>query len=225
MRGQAQAGQADQAGLKTRLYGCRGITLVEATIVLTVAAILTAAAAPIASRTLDRAKLARASDDAAAIKTAINNFVNGFTSFTPFTTTGTNGGATVEMLVGDGDIPFSSIGATIWDDVVNPAAATQVDFLERHLVTNTPGGAGAYTTGGGTPWRGAYINAPIDPDPWGNRYAVNVNYFRTTTTNDVFVLSAGPDEEVDTAFTINGATPGGDDIINVVRRDAGQTVP
>jgi hypothetical protein len=129
------------------------------------------------------------------------------------------------MLVGDGDIPFSAIGATIWDDVVNPAAATQVDFLERHLVTNTPGGAGVYTTGGGTPWRGAYINGPIDPDPWGNRYAVNVNYFRTTTTNDVFVLSAGPDEEIDTQFTINGATPGGDDIIAVVRRDAGLTVP
>jgi hypothetical protein len=41
----------------------------------------------------------------------------------------------------------------------------------------------------------------------------------------VFVLSAGPDEEIDTQFTINGATPGGDDIINVVRRDAGLTVP
>lgn len=203
----------------------RGITLIEATIVLTVAAILTAAAAPIASRTLDRAKLARASDDAVAIKTAINNFVSAFTSFTPFTTTGTNGGATVEMLVSDGDIPFSAIGATVWDDVVNPAVSPEVDFLERHLVTNTPGGAGAYTTAGGGPWRGAYINAPINPDPWGNRYAVNVNYFRTTTTNDVFVLSAGPDEEINTAFTMNGAIPGGDDIIAVVRRDAGLTVP
>jgi type II secretory pathway pseudopilin PulG len=208
-----------------RLYVNRGITLVEATIVLTVAAILAAAAAPIASRTLDRAKLARAGDDAVAIKTAINNFVNGFTSFTPFTTTGTNGGNTIEMLVSDGDIPLSAIGATVWDDVVNPAAGNEVDFLERHLVTNTPGGAGAYTTAGAGPWRGTYINAPIDPDPWGNRYAVNVNYFRTTTTNDVFVLSAGPDEEINTAFTINGATPGGDDIIAVVRRDSGLTVP
>lgn len=207
------------------MRGSRGITLVEATIVLTVAAILAAAAAPIASRTLDRAKLARASDDAVAIKTAINTFVGEFTSFTPFTVTGTNGGATVEMLVSDGDIPFSAIGATIWDDVVNPAAATQVDFLERHLVTNTPGGGGAYTTGGGGPWRGAYITAPIDPDPWGNRYAVNVNYFRTATSNDVFVLSAGPDEEVNTAFTVNGVTPGGDDIIAVVRRHNGLTVP
>jgi type II secretory pathway pseudopilin PulG len=203
----------------------RGITLVEATIVLTVAALLAAAAAPVASRTLDRAKLARASQDAVAIKTAINTFVSGFTSFTPFTTTGTNGGSTVEMLVSDGDIPFTAIGATIWDNVVDPAAATQVDFLERHLVTNTPGGAGAYTTGGGGPWRGAYINAPIDPDPWGNRYAVNVDYFRTATTNDVFVLSAGPDEEINTPFTVNGATPGGDDIIAVVRRDNGLTVP
>jgi type II secretory pathway pseudopilin PulG len=207
------------------MRGQRGITLIEATIVLTVAAILAAAAAPVASRTLDRAKLARASDDAKAIKTAIDNFVNGFTSFTPFTTTGANGGATVEMLVSDGDIPSSAIGATIWDDVVNPAAAAEVDFLERHLVTNAPGGAGAYTTAGAGPWRGAYINAPIDPDPWGNRYAVNVNYFRTATTNDVFVLTAGPDEEINTAFTVNGATPGGDDIIAVIRRDAGLTVP
>lgn len=214
-----------KVGLKTRLYEMTGVTLIEATIVLTVAAILAAAAAPVASRTLDRAKLTRASDDADAIKTAINTFVSTFTSFTPFTTTGTSGGSTVEMLVGDGDIPASAVGATIWDDVVNPAAATQVDFLERHLVTNTPGGAGAYSTGVANPWRGAYIDAPIDPDPWGNRYAVNVNYFRTTTTNDVFVLSAGPDEEINTAFTVNGATPGGDDIIAIVRRDAGLTVP
>ena len=203
----------------------RGITLVEATIVLTVAAILTAAAAPIASRTLDRAKLARASDDATTIKTAINNFVSEFTSFTPFTTTGTSLGNTIEMLVSDGDIPVSAIGATVWDDVVNPAAANEVDFLERHLVMNTPGGAGAYTTAGLTPWRGAYISAPVNPDPWGNRYAVNVNYFRTTTSNDVIVLSAGPDEEINTPFTVNGATPGGDDIIAVVRRDSGVTVP
>jgi type II secretory pathway pseudopilin PulG len=203
-----------------------GVTLVEATIVLAVAAILSAAAAPIASRTLDRARIARAVEDTQAIKTAITNMINEI-SFTPFTVTGANGGATVEMLVSDGDIPASAIGATTWDDPVNPAAAVQVDFLERHLVTNTPGGAGAYSTGGrgGGAWRGAYINAPVDPDPWGNRYAVNVNYLRTATMNDVFVLSTGPDEEIDTGFTQNGAVPGEDDIIAIVQRDPGLTVP
>jgi prepilin-type N-terminal cleavage/methylation domain-containing protein len=210
-----------------RWRGDRGVTLVEATIVLTVAAILAAAAAPVASRTLDRAKLARAADDTKAIKTAIDNFIVEFIGFTPFTTTGAAGGATVQLLVGDGDTPrtLGAGGAAQWDDPVNPAAAQPVDFLERHIVTNTPGGAGAYTTAGVNPWRGSYINAPIDPDPWGNRYAVNSLHLRTTTTNDVFVLSAGPDEEVNTAFTVNGATPGGDDIIAVIRRDPGRTVP
>jgi type II secretory pathway pseudopilin PulG len=205
----------------------RGVTLLEATIVLAVAAVLSAAAAPIVSRTLDRARLARAVDDTKAIKTAINNFITEFTSFTPFTTTGVSGGTTIQMLVSDGDTPrtLGTGGAAQWDDPVNPAAAQPVDFLERHLVTNTPGGGGAYTTAGANPWRGSYINAPIDPDPWGNRYAVNTLHLRTTTTNDVFVLSAGPDEEVNTAFTVNGATPGGDDVIAIVRRDPGRTVP
>jgi type II secretory pathway pseudopilin PulG len=207
--------------------GERGITLVEATIVLTVAAILSAAAAPIASRAIDRARLARAVDDTSAIKTAIGNLLLEFTTFTPFTATGLAGGATVQMLVSDGDIPrtIGADGSALWDDVVNPAAVQPVDFLERHLVTNTPGGAGAYTTAGGAPWRGAYISALIDPDPWGNRYAVNVLHLRTTTTNDVFVMSPGPDEEIDTAFTVDGASPGDDDIIAVVRRDPGRTVP
>jgi type II secretory pathway pseudopilin PulG len=210
------------SGMKVRLCAHRGITLVEATIVLTVAAILAAAAAPVASRTLDRAKLARAADDTTAIKTAIDNMITEI-SFTPFTTNGTNGGTTVQMLVSDGDTPrtLGAGGAAQWDDPVNPAAAQPVDFLERHLVTNTPG----YSTAGANAWRGAYISTPIDPDPWGNRYAVNALHLRTTTTNDVFVLSSGPDEEINTAFTVNGATPGGDDIIAVVRRDPGRTVP
>jgi type II secretory pathway pseudopilin PulG len=188
-------------------------------------AILTAAAAPVASRTLDRARLARAVEDAKAIKTAINSFVTEHTLFVPFTSNGAAGGDVIEMLVGDGDIPFSGIGATNWDDPVTCcAAAVDVDFLERHLVTNTPIGGGAYSTliGG---WKGAYISAPIDPDPWGNRYAVNVQFLKTTTTNDVFVLSAGPDEEIDTAFALDGAAPQDDDIIVVIRRDNGLTVP
>ena len=113
-----------QAGLKTRLYGSAGVTLIEATIVLTVAAILAAAAAPVASRTLDRAQAGprrrrrRGDQDRdRQLRQRVHR------RFTPFTTTGPNGGATVEMLVSDGDIPFSAIGATIWDDVVNPAAA------------------------------------------------------------------------------------------------------
>jgi type II secretory pathway pseudopilin PulG len=204
-----------------------GITLFEATIVLAVAAILVAAAAPATSRTLDRTRLTRAQADAKAITAGINNFLGEFTSFSPFTTNGLSTGATVGMLVGDGDIPRSvgAGGSALWADPVNVAAASPVDFLERHLITNRPGGTGAYTTSGTTPWRGSYLNGPIDPDPWGNRYAVNVLYLRSTTANDVIVLSCGPDEEIDTAFAVNGMVPGDDDIYAIVRRDLGRTTP
>jgi type II secretory pathway pseudopilin PulG len=203
----------------------RGLTLIEATVVLAVTSLLVAMAAPATSRALETARMARAQSDVDAIAAAIHNFVSEFSSFTPFTSTGVSGGTTVQMLVSDGDIPREvEVGAS--SSWVNPVGTSpMVDFLERHLVTNTPIGGGSYTTGGGGPWRGAYISAPIDGDPWGNRYAVNTLYLRSTTTNDTFVLSAGPDEQIDSAFAINGAYPGDDDIISVIRRDPGLTVP
>jgi prepilin-type N-terminal cleavage/methylation domain-containing protein len=203
-----------------------GFSLVEATIVLAVAAVLAGAVAPSVSRTLAQGRQARAHNDVQAIRTAVHNVITEHTLFVPFTSTGAVDGDAIEMLVSDGDIPSSAIGATPWDDVVACcAAAVDVAFLEAHLVSNTDLGAvGSYSVGAGG-WRGAYINAPIDPDPWGNRYAVNAEYLKATTTNDVFVLSSGPDEEIDTPFTFNGARPGDDDIIAIVRRDDGLLVP
>jgi type II secretory pathway pseudopilin PulG len=213
--------------VRGRFLAQQGITLIEASLVLMITAILVAVAAPVTSRSLDSARLTRAQSDADAIGTAIHNFITEFTGFVPFTTTGLAGGTTVQMLVSDGDIAprVFPAGSTLWTQVVDPAAASPVDFLERHLVTNNPSGTGAYTTAGVAPWRGAYVNGPLDPDPWGNRYMVNVLHLRTTTTNDTFVLSAGPDEQISSAFTVNGATPGADDIISIIRRDPGLVVP
>jgi type II secretory pathway pseudopilin PulG len=203
-----------------------GFSIVEATIVLAVVAVLAGAVAPSVSRTLAQGRLARAQSDVQAIKIAVHNVLTEHTLFVPFTSTGAVDGDAIEMLVSDGDIPFTAIGATNWDNpIACCAGAVDVAFLEAHLVTNTGLGAtGSYSVGAGG-WRGAYINAPVDPDPWGNRYAVNTEYLKITTTNDVFVLSPGPDEEVDTPFTFNGARPGDDDIIAIIRRDDGMVVP
>ncbi len=82
-------------------------------------------------------------------------------------------------------------------------------------------------------WRGPYITAPIDPDPWGNRYASNVKFLdpQADSANinaalgnddgngyeyDVVVLCAGPDEEVDSAIEVDGFTAGDDDMGVVV---------
>lgn len=214
-----------------RASGEAGITLIEITIVLTVLAVISAVAAPTASRTLDRARVTRALGDQAGIRTAILAFANELPGYQGFNIDGTSPSATpVNMLVSDGDTPreASATGDARWDDPVDNATGL-VDFLERHLVTNNPRGnaAFAYPISGGNQWRGAYLTSPIDPDPWGNRYAVNTKYLQTpaNTKMDTFVLSAGPDEQIDTAFEKDGITPGDDDLITVVRRDRNLSVP
>ncbi len=164
----------------------------------------------------------------------------------------------VNLLVGDGDVPeLGADGSPAWVLKVNFSG---VDFMEYHLVTNNPGNSPANryrtptdlgkgpTDFPGDPmfardesggfnsefaWRGPYITAPIDPDPWGNRYAANVKFLDPQAdsininsevgtdagngyANDVVVLSAGPDEEVDTQIAVDGITPGDDDIFVVV---------
>lgn len=68
-------------------------------------------------------------------------------------------------------------------------------------------------------WRGPYLDA-VRPDPWGNRYMANVLWFTMPQFRDasgfvrpIIVLSAGPDEEIDTPFdAIGGFILGDDDI-------------
>jgi type II secretory pathway pseudopilin PulG len=90
-------------------------------------------------------------------------------------------------------------------------------------------------------WRGPYLRGPVGADPWGNRYAVNVAFLDpapnavspVTVSNitagfttadyprlDVFVISAGPDEEIDTKSAQDGAVPGDNDFIFVVSSHA-----
>ncbi len=68
-------------------------------------------------------------------------------------------------------------------------------------------------------WRGPYLDA-VRPDPWGNRYMANVLWFTMPQLQDssgfirpIIVLSAGPDEEIDTPFeSASGFILGDDDI-------------
>jgi type II secretory pathway pseudopilin PulG len=229
------------------------VSLVEVTIVLVAISILAAAAAPSAKRTVDAARLTRAIADETAIKSAILSFLGEVAApQTAFSINGTNpgigGAAIVQTLVSDGDIPRECVpaqGCTVaplWTNPVSNAGGL-TDFLERHLVTNNPRGSSAndYPVGAAA-WRGPYISAPVDPDPWGNRYAVNVEWLQNNSTcgnrsNDVFVLSAGPDEIIDTPYRIEAAgcgagtvgtgghVPINDDITTIVRRFVGLALP
>jgi type II secretory pathway pseudopilin PulG len=135
-----------------------------------------------------------------------------------------------------------------WTRAVNFA---DVDLLENHIVANRPGGKASnryrspadimmppLTQGneGGMDfanpsssgfnaefaWRGAYMTGPIEADPWGNRYMVNVQFLDFSPLNymhrafDVFILSAGANEYTETPFAQDGAITGGDDFIYVI---------
>jgi hypothetical protein len=144
----------------------------------------------------------------------------------------------VDLLVSDGKIPAVYIprtaGSPDWNTAVNDST---VQKLEYFLVTNTPSNvsANAYRTAigmsvagqfdpdeGGSfnsshAWRGAYLPGPIGADPWGNRYAVNVEYLArglgagpSGHVNDVIVISAGNNGLIETRYDTDGASNGND---------------
>jgi hypothetical protein len=203
--------------MNERLRAARGLTLLEVALLLTATTALVAALMPTLTATIAHAETTVATTAMTDIQTQVLDMLNDV-SFTSFTINGASGGTHVEILVSDGDIPreVSGTGSAEWQRPVDNATGL-VDFIERHLVTNTPRGnvANDYPTTGGSPWRGAYLSAPVDPDPWGNRYAVNVE-FLTGGNQDVVVFSSGPDEQVDSAYSQNGLTAGDDDLIVLV---------
>ena len=220
----------------TRWTAEQGVTLVEITVVLMVVAILTSAAAPIASRTIERARLSRAITDMQAIRDALSTFIIDIPAAFrgPKIDASAAGDAVtneVDMLVSDGDIPLLGAGNANWLNPVSQTGVMAVDFLENHLIKNLPydGAIPAtnlpYATSG---WHGAYINGPLDPDPWGNRYMVNTEWLEGTAAerqNDTFVVTAGPNELIDTQWAMDGAVSGDDDMLVIVRRGTGELVP
>lgn len=203
--------------MSDRLRAARGITLFEVALLLTATTALVAALMPTLTTTIQHAEIARANTAMTNIQAQVLQMLNDV-NFTSFTITGTSGGTHVEILVSDGDTPrdVSGTGSAEWQRAVDNTTGL-VDFIERHLVTNNPRGnvANDYPTAGGSPWRGAYLSAPVDPDPWGNRYAVNVE-FLTGGSEDVVVFSSGPDEQIDSAYAQNGLTAGDDDLMVLV---------
>ena len=180
----------------------RGVTLVEVAILVVVTLSIMGALAPTMSAVILRAETTAATTAMSNIDTQINAILSDM-SYTYLNYDGVqNSAQRVNLIVSDGDIPsaVSGTGSATWQGAVN---GTTIDFIERHLVTNNPGGnaGNAYPSPtAGAAWHGAYLDNPIDPDPWGNRYMVNVEYLGPSN-NDVVVYSAGPDEEIDSAYT------------------------
>lgn len=216
-----------------------GFTLVEMVVVLAIIALLAAVLTPMVVKYVRDARLARAEADVRTIGAAIQRFEGDLARLPMFATATSlrEGNATVSLLVGPGAQPDTTLQTSWAGDALNcgKGSGCVSDTLVDQLISNTPSTAtisgGTVTTAAGTAypvaplpgipqfWQGPYLNK-LETDPWGNMYLVNIGTATSGGVNASFVLSAGPNGKVETAFVIirsSLVTPGGDDIIFRIR--------
>jgi type II secretory pathway pseudopilin PulG len=205
----------------------RGMSLVEATIILMVLAILTSVLAPSLGDYVNDARQVKAKEDVEALSLSVARLLRDTGLPFPVRTAGaapsklsTN---RVDLLVSEGSAPTITAGTGVaaaaagylienaieWSDAIG----AEVELASDHLVTNSnaytavtfPAPAGPRP---GLGWRGGYLSNSTGPDPWGVRYACATVWLNPSsdvtvpgskgTNNDAYCLSAGADGNVDT---------------------------
>lgn len=195
-----------------------GFTLIELTVVLAVIVTLALILTPSITNFINDSRTARARADTQTMASAITQFYkdNGF--FPQWSAANSGGpGLTankVDLLISPGNTPMVA-AANTW-------TTGTTDTLANQLMSDTP----SYTQKTATAtfgWNGPYLSSAIGSDPWNNRYEVNVGLIDTTqgtvgangnTKSAVWVLSAGPNGQLDTSYTqpMTTAALAGDDI-------------
>jgi prepilin-type N-terminal cleavage/methylation domain-containing protein len=217
--------QRDLAGDRSPVR--RGFTLIEITVVLAVIVTLALVLTPSIANFINDSRVTRANNDCNTIAGAIVQFYkdNGF--FPQWRVAGNGGpgaaGSRLDLLVSAGNIPVIDpaagvVGGLAFSGWLNGRAET----LAGQLISNAPG----YTVK--TPasqfgWNGPYVSSVLGPDPWNNRYMVNIGQIEVApgfsgggppVKNAVWVISAGPNGIIETSFSqaVTNAAWGGDDI-------------
>ena len=216
-----------------------GFTLIEIIIVLAIIGMLAGILAPTMVKYVQSAKLRRATEDVKMIGTSIGNFYNDLGEWPIWkdgsAMIGTGTTATAYSILRFGTIDTTA-GATLGDVTSADATAgggwtaalltgTDQTSGAKHLWINDPDIDGTSGTATDYPdaadlkyaWRGPYIEQ-FRPDPWGNNYLVNVIQLWPANeqgTGVCYVLSAGPDKVLQTAYVQAGPnmTITGDDIV------------
>jgi type II secretory pathway pseudopilin PulG len=188
-----------------------GFSIAEITIILTTLSVLGAAVSPSISDYVSDARRVRASSDVRVIASSLVRFLHdvGGKVTPPSNSHG------VDVLVGAGATP--ALGSHIDAEWALPIDGAGVALLDDYLVTNSigyPRGSARWLVAKG--WSGPYVESGVGPDPWGNRYAVNVRTLAGTLGSSTVVLCAGPNGVIETAFNRGGLALGGDDIVGLL---------
>jgi prepilin-type N-terminal cleavage/methylation domain-containing protein len=203
---------------KPRIGHPEGFTLIELTVVLAVIVTLSLIITPSITGFINDSRIARARTDTQTLASAVTQFYKD-NGFFPQWSAANAGGAgmnanTVDLLVSPGNVPIAA-SANTW-------TTGTTDTIANQLLNNGPAYAMKTAT---SPfgWNGPYLSSGIGADSWNNRYEVNVGLIDVTQGTQtasgapksaVWAISAGPNGQMDTAFTqpITAAIQGGDDI-------------
>ncbi len=191
--------------------------MLEMVLALAVIVVLLGIFVPAVLKYIDEARTGRAHREVEALGEAINLF-NSQLAVPPGWLSGDSllpSSPFVDLLITDEGVMPGTSGAAAADWSLGSrvqGADGGYDFLENHVQLNTS----SYPISGRFRWRGPYLDS-VNADPWGNNYLVNVEFAKPgAPQNAVFVLSAGPDGAVSTAYsqalTASGITLSGDDI-------------
>lgn len=171
----------------------RGFTLIEVIVVAGIIAILAGILVPIIFKEIDEAKITRASADIRSLSSSIIVFRRD-TGKWPVLDSACDPSIPATSVRGQGNEP-SNAAAMGFD-------LSRQEFYNNHLPVD------AYGCYPGA-WKGPYI-ALVSADPWGNAYLTNAKNFDDSPPMPVWILSAGPNGELDTNAA--DGSPGGDDV-------------
>lgn len=194
------------------------LTFIELGVVLAVFVTLALLVTPTIINFATDSREARARAEVQAIADALIHFY-GDNGFFPQWSKAENGGpglaaSYVDLLVSSGNVPGVA-QPNLW-------TAGTTDQLGNQLISNAAGYS-LRTVMSRFGWNGPYMASSIGPDPWKNRYMVNIGEIGASLStqpedravrNAVWVISAGPNGRIETAPTqsIAAAALSGDDI-------------
>jgi prepilin-type N-terminal cleavage/methylation domain-containing protein len=196
----------------------RGFTLIELAVVLAMIATLALVLIPSVAMFVNDSRVAQAHADCQAIADAIVHFYRDSGFYPQWDRADQGGpgdaGSRVQLLISTGRVPF--------EDQHSEWTTGTAGLLSNQLLWNAAGYArrtAVFQFG----WNGPYLSSDIGPDPWGNRYVVNIGLADAEpglqgkdghVKNAVWVLTAGPNGVIETPHSLDILTAAlrGDDI-------------
>lgn len=188
-----------------RKAGSGGFTLIEAIVVIAVLAVLAGTLVPLAIKNIEDSKLSAAASDVKSITAAIANFNKDTSRYPHQPNIGDYFTNHLYILFSGSTEIRPSFGFADNTGYVSSRAEPMAD----HLIRNKPSGSVQYDG-----WNGPYL-ASDAYDQWGNSFYITVIGYAHCLDNYswpyVWVISAGPDERLDTSASI--AADGGNGVL------------